>query len=301
MIRKFFAGILVLVFCSVLPPLIIAQSFSMSLLNEDALVHEFVPQSFDTASTLLAEQFSRKPEEITLFKERIHSAITPEIYSELMALPVHAFFQGVKEIQPKSPLTFNLQPLKDALLKRLPEIAKKFPACPANESTTGAMRFCKPKEFSDPKRFEQFLNTIVDKQMPARISLKNPDASSGILKTMLAVQKNLLIIIGVVSGVLLLLIALIIFSPAASVLKWVGSTIAEMGLLVALFVLSMIKLPEIATRVNILTSTQIDAISLLIKFIFEGIQLWSYFIIAGGIIIYIVGIFVKPKVHNSKQ
>lgn len=300
MIRKFFAGILVLVFCSVLPPLIIAQSLSMSLLNEDALVREFIPQSFDLAASLVAEQFSRKPEEITLFKERIHSAITPEIYSELMALPVHAFFQGVKEIQPKSPLTFNLQPLKDALLKRLPEIAKKFPACPANEPT-GAMRFCKPKEFSDPKRFEQFLNTIVDKQMHSRISLGNPNGSSEILKTTLVVQKNLLTIIGVVSGVLLFLIALIIFSPASSVLKWIGSTIAEMGLLVALFVLSIVKLPEIATRVKILTSTQVDAISLLIKFIFEGIQLWSYFIIAGGVIIYIVGIFVKPKVHNSKQ
>lgn len=290
MIRKFFAFVILLFFVFVLPPLLILFGIGETFLNESYLRQRVIPESFDVITGILSEQFSRKPSEIKLFKERITQAVTRERYTVIL--------QSVILREDTLELDFSL--LRSELRKALPEIAKGFPKCEPTEDSTREFRFCKPAEFSDGVKFESLVTNILEKQLPERISFKKSatgaDSEVALLLRSVILTKRFLPIITMATGFILLgLVALVIFSPMASVLKWTGAAVLSLTLMMAIYLISISRLPELLSFPELLTLSQIELFTFLSGHLFVKLKFWTFLLGAFGILLFGSGIVVQSR------
>lgn len=290
MIRNFFAFVILLLFIFVLPPLLILFGIGKTFLNESYIRQRVIPESFEVVTGILSEQFSRKPSEIKLFKERITRAVTRERYMVLL--------QSVILREDMLELDFSL--LKSELRNALPDIAKGFPPCESTEDITREFRFCKPTEFSGETKFESLVMNILEKQLPEQISFRKfttgADSEVALLLRSVILTKRFLPIIAIMTGSILLgLIALIIFSPMASVLKWTGAAMLSLVLMMAIFLVSVLRLPELLSFPELLTPGQIELFTFLSGHLFVKLKSWTFLLGAFGILLFGSGIVVQSR------
>lgn len=285
MIRKFFAIVFIIAFVFLLQPLFILLALSKTLLNESYVRQKVIPESFTPLYALLAEQFSRKPTDIALFKERIGRILPPERGNALLQSIV---------IQTDPPeLDFSL--LKVKLREEGDRLTENFPACESTEDITREFRFCKPAALQGNEQFaSQFTNSLT-KELPEKVSFtKNPEAEK-LIRSIILTQRFLPIIIGGVAIIFLGAIALIIFSPWSSVLKWTGSAIVALTLVMTLFLISLSRFSTLIPLSEVFTSGQIEFVTFLAGHVISKLKLWTFFLGGTGILLVTAGIVVQSK------
>lgn len=285
MIRKFFAIVFILAFVFLLQPLFILLALSKTLLNESYLRQKVIPESFTPLYGLLAEQFSRKPTDIALFKERIMRILPPERGNALL--------QSIAiRINPPE-LDFSL--LKVKLREEGDRLAENFPTCGSTEDITREFRFCKPAALRGEGKFSSQFIDALQKELPEKISfVKNPEAER-LIRSIVLTQRFLPVILGGVAIILLCAIALIIFSPLSRVLKWTGAAIVALTLIMSLFLISLSRFPTLVPLSEVFTSGQVEFVTFLAGHVISKLKLWTFFLGGTGILLVTAGIVVQSK------
>ena len=283
MIRKFFASIFLVLFIALLPPMLIMESVAENFFDADSLTTRLIPQTYLPMTMVAAEQSSHTKADTELFTQRIRSVLPRETYNGLMK----AFVDGVDS----EGVDFRV--LKNRLSQVDGEIAEKLPPCSADEPSEEGFRFCVPytrasiSKTIQVERMKEVLDTLIAKQIPDRVNFSNIEDSR--VKDFIAVfprvRAQLPMAIFVTAGVALLMTALIIFTPSSSVMKWLGSPLLILALLLGLFLLGIHKLIEKAQIEQVVSAAQGDLIATMLSFPLQTLGFWTALIGGGGVLL----------------
>lgn len=297
MIRKFFATLVLTLFVSLLPPMLIVESFVRGFLSESSLSDTVVPGSYYPLTALLADQFARSEADRALFEERIRTVISQETYAELLQAGYQPLFAQLEGLNRQNQLLIDLMPLKEKMRQVLPDLVKRFPDCGPYEESGEEFRFCKPRKMPDPARFKSLATDIIDKQVPPRLRLgseENPQAMQIVHGMVIA--KKYLLEAALVAGLFFLgLVALIIFSPLYSVLLWLGSSLLLLETLLGLFAYSLARLPDLIPVFKEASVAEIGMAKFLISSFTTTFSLWLFAIGTLSVLFLGAGIIFKYR------
>lgn len=284
-----------------MPLLLILQSVDLSFLNKSSVEKNLIPQSYMSVTGIFAEKLSTNPADSALFAERINTALPKETYIELLTAVSDTFFTTLYKIRDPGPIEIDLEPLKARLKQEVPGIIENLPTCTAKESRQEGFRFCRPQHMPPGQNFEAFVAEVLDKELPPNYVLGNENVPkiTEYAYIVILVKKYLPIIVAVVGCAILALIALFVFSPLFSILRWLGAAIISLTFLLAFFLISVVKLPELVPIFEGLSSAQIDLIKFFAGQVISKLILLTFFIGAGGILFFGSGIILKS--HKSKH
>ncbi len=267
-LRKFLAALVLSLFVSFVPPLVITES---------VLRTNVISGSYTPATQLLADQFAKSDADRALFKERIRTAFSELTYDELLAGVSKPLLAQLENASPQqNQFVLDLGSLKQKMREVLPGIVKNFPECGTHEAVDKEFRFCKARAMGSPARFEAMATDVIEKQIPSHFVLNgenNPQVMQAIHS--ISIIKKYILPATLVVGIFLLgLIALIIFSPLSSVLAWVGSSLLLLEILLGLFAYSLQRLPEIIPNFKDVSAAQLDILKFGIGAFNAAFSLW---------------------------
>lgn len=277
--------------------MLILQSIDLSFLNKSSVEKNLIPQSYESVTTMLAEKLSTSPADSALFAERISIALPKETYIELLTAFSDTFFTTLYEVKGPGPIEIDLGFLKARLKQKIPGIIENLPGCTARESRQEGFRFCRPQHVSPGQNFEAFVADALDEKMPPNYVLGNenvPGIAEYAYGTIL-VEKYLSVIIAAIAVFILGMITLFVFSPLSAILKWLGAAFLSLAFLLALFLISVVKLPEVAPIFEGLSSAQIDLVKFFAGQVISKLTLFTFFAGGGGILLLGSGIIFRKK------
>ncbi|GEM_PF-5373421 len=291
MIRKFFAAITISIFVFFLVPLLILRSLVGSFLSESNLEQKVLPGTYEPVTALFAGQFSRQTKDAELFRDRLRGVLSSEQYTKFFMLVARPF------LATEFPQEIDLAPLKEALKEQMPEMIERLPICDPKENFKEAFRFCKPKEIASNEIYETRMADMIQKEIPPRLTLQvmeNPETFRSV-RAAYFVKNYLGFIIGVFMLVLLSLVALLIFHPWSSILKWFGSAFAALALLVTIFLVSLSRLEAVAPLFDEFTPAQTQLTKFLIHQPVNLLTIYAFFLWAAAVLLFGSGIMIHSK------
>lgn len=285
-----------------MPPLLILESISASFFDETLLTEKVIPQSYDPAIVLIAEQIARDPADNALFETRLRIIIPQSTYAQLLQMLVHPLFEQLEKIDDGSAkISIALDALKKRLSDEVPDLVRRFPACDRNESVKSEQfRLCKAPQAGSDKQLIAMANNILEKQIPPALTFEigqKPEIAQAVHGTLLA-RRYLPGIIVFFSFFVVGLTALIIFSPTKSVLKWAAMPLITAAILMALFIISISRLLLTPQFLQLFSPGQSALMALLVRYPLQLLTQWTFVIGAVGVIMFIVGLLyrgAKPK------
>ncbi len=324
-IRKFFAGILVLMFAIITLPTLFVQSLTSTYLNVDFYEGPVIDKSYDYLALFLNNEIS-KDEEVTNYlaasdvKEIIEKYFPKQAFSEI-AQDFVSQLKSLNDDRRAEDITVSLLPLKEHIDDLAADVAYRvvdsIPACAdfdeedlAAFTKEEGLPSCIPPqiertELEGPLRREikrAMQETIPDKFSPV---VENNGGNVGEkigLHQMISVFQYIHLILPLFLLILLLLIMLIIYKPYTSIMKFVGSALALGGIFGLILAQLMSQIPAYISKYAY-DEAEIDKLrelySFLFAFVTDKMTVYSIFFAGCGALIFFLGIYLKH--HHSIQ
>lgn len=289
MIRKLFAALSVLIFIILLTPLLLLQSVSMSFFDRSSVENKLVSESYELVVDLLIEQASKTSGDRIIFKRRFQQAFTKEMYVTLLNTLSKTLFEGKN-------YELDFTSFKSEILSSAKNMVVKLPNCLQDEGID-SFRFCKPNVVGFEQKYLFSLEKSLNDEIPDKYSFKDskdPRALQAI-DALLMLKKYLPLLIVGVSALMIAIIGLLIFSPAFSVLKWIGFSFLGLSAVVFVFYLIFAGLLKTLPDISEFTSSQSLAVAFLLNVPLEKIKFIAYITGATGIIAFVSGIILKTR------
>ncbi|MEK7524129.1 MAG: hypothetical protein AAB588_03805 [Patescibacteria group bacterium] len=295
MIRKIFASLTLFVFLIVMPSLLIVESIIVTFFNESFVKEKVIPETFVPVADFYAQQFAQEPSDAALFSQRIQQTFPRDVYHRLMGDVVTAFFQTLgHKTASGQPIVLDLTVLRADLKEILPQVVKNLPTCNISEEKSESFRFCKPKNFPPEKNFEATAASMIEKEIPRTFTLgKEGEPLRKPFYGLAAAKRYLTIFTSGTFVILLGILGLIIWRPLTSVLKWLGSALMGLTLILGVFVASLHRLPELLNME--MPKNQLALFTLLLDYPLWKLELWAIFLGLLGLILFLFGILIKSQ------
>jgi len=263
----------------------------MSILDESYIENKIIPLSYAPITDFLVEQASKTPGDNIIFKQRLSSVLTEDIYVKLLK----TFSQSVFKAEN---FEFNFIPLKSEIIKTAQDLMVKLPDCLRSEGME-SFRFCKPYGIKNDPNTIAALNNNLNKSLPDKFSLKDlkdPNIITAI-NTAVMFKKFLPLVIALVSAVIVLLVSALIYPPVFSAIKWVGASFIALTAVVVVFILIFSKLLDLMLlpEASEFTSSQEKIIVFLLNHPVEKLKLIAYVTGITGALTFGSGIVLKLR------
>ena len=323
MIRKIFASLLLLLILITAPLLSLLYAIFETYLNPNFYQDEIIANEiYDTSLSFISMNLAQN--------ETLNSFTEEEIKEKLkQLLPIETLLEIDKSIFDQ----ITKEPLPDEIIIDLTEIKETLPATtteiiedyanglePCNTTndqnvsvisvTEGGIPTCLPLGTTKEQLINSFDNSDVYKDIPSQLSLDlNVIPAQPRMLLEFIIQNNTLIRVILIGLFLLptILIGLIIFKPAKSVLRWIANAFFWVGLPLVFMNLTIegtVKavLFQFAGQNPDINLTQIDKtmqfVLTFIKFITDKIVIHGIILTAIGSVLFIIS-FLIPKKNDE--
>ncbi|MFC1655245.1 hypothetical protein ACFL3C_00050 [Patescibacteria group bacterium] len=324
-IRKFFAGILVLMFAIITLPTLFVQSITSTYLNAGFYEGPVIDKSYDYLASFLNNEIS-KDDEVTEYlassdvKEIIEQYFPKQAFQEI-AQDFVSQLKSVNDERRAEDITVSLLPLKEHIDDLAADVAYRvvdsIPTCEnfdeedlATFTQQDGLPSCIPpqierSELEDPMRRE--IKRAMQESIPDRFSPVVESSGGGGeeevgLHQVVSVFQYIHLILPLFLLILLLLIMLIIYKPYTSIMKFVGSALALGGVFGLIAAQLMSQIPTYISEYAY-DEAEIDKLRELYKFLFafvtDKMTIYSIFFAGCGALIIFFGIYLKH--HHSVQ
>lgn len=294
MIRKFFALVFILVLVVVMMPMLILQSISATFLDKES-VKTIVEESYDPVTTLFAERFAYKPVSQSLLTERLRNFLPQAEYVELIGVALDSFLaQDWSKISTEEVLRVDLLPLKKRLKEIVPARLEYLPNCTADELESRSVKFCRYADMLPNKQLGDEMVRGLEGEIPSSFQIELgeiKDAKAFVVVTLWLKNYLLPLMIGL-AIIILGILALIIYEPVYSIIKWLGVAFLGLCSALTLFLISLMRLPKIIPIYEGLTPAQADLAQFLLGQPISYLQKTAFLIGGLGVLLLVAG-FMK--------
>lgn len=324
-IRKFFAGILVLMFALISLPTLFVQSLTSTYLNTDFYEGEMIDKSYEYLAYFLNNEMS-KDEEVKEYlaasdiKEIIEKYFPKESFQEI-AQDFVSQLKSVNDQRRAEDITVSLLPLKQHIDDLASDVAFRvidnIPDCLdlsdeelAAMSQQEGLPSCIPvqvgrSQFEEPLRREikRAMQEVIPDNFSPVVETSTNEAEREVgLQQIVSVFQYVHLILPLFLLILLLLIMLIIYKPYTSIMKFVGSALLLGGTLGIVAAQLMNQIPAYISGYAY-DEIEMDKLRELYMFIFgfvtNRMTIYSIFFAGAGVLIVFLGLYLKH--HHTVQ
>lgn len=282
MVRKILAFLLTCGFVLFTPTLIVMLGFSLAFFDEQRLVDELIPQSYDLVVKLVAEKYAGPAQDTAgNIEQRIRNAIGRADYVEI-------FTEGVKSFYSIRRGVIDLQPFRRKLKEKMPVISERMPVCADHEEQDG-FRFCRPAGIESfgtgNSRAEAFaaapFGDIFDKEIPPNFTINADNVQvMQIVSDFFAIKNYLWIAIAIVVCVYLLLMLIIWYPNRKAFALWSAFGAVFLAGFLMLISISFNNLPQILFAPSELLPAQKEFLSFIVN---QPVKYFNLAAIAAGV------------------
>lgn len=281
----------------VMMPMLLAQSVSTSFFKEENLT-QIAAESYYPVTEFFADKISRTPVEINVLTERIRIFLPENEYFEhVVQLVVNPFLQQFDQPTTDRSLKINFGPLRNKIQEIIvPKRVKLLPECGPDEIDTYSFRFCRPRQ---PARTDEELvawaSSSMEKEIPQSLTIdlsKSANLSFDMIKL---IKNDIFALIIIVMAVALGLISLVAHRSLHSVLRWIAGALLSLCAMISLFIVSIIRLPEVAPIFDGFTPSQVSLIKFFVEQPLIHLGRWAFCIGAIGVLLFAAGMIIRRK------
>lgn len=328
-IRKTIAAVLVLVFALVALPTLLLRSVASTYLQPNFYEGEVVEQTYEYVIDYVGQEVMNEEDIRNYFTQEqveklLQDAIPLSVMEELAA-DFAGQLQSIYDGRKDDTIVISLKPIKESTDTIAEDVAHKvindIPVCEVDEEDDAVANIeyvdneptCIPPDF-DTGRITQTVKHDIEKELNDRIpgeftlELASEESEQANLKQIISFIDYLQIILPLFLLVMVLLIALFVYTPYSLVSLFTGVALLLSGVFGLVAAQLMRRLPVIAvtpTQYPELTEQQLSYVrevyGFFMHFIVDKMSTYSVYFLGIGLIIVLFGLYLRHFHEHTRR
>jgi len=326
-LRRTIAVLLVIIFALVSLPALFLRSITATYLNMDFYNGKILDRSYEYATSFISSELLKEDDVKTYFtKEDIDAMIKKYIPEDLMQELVGDFkaqLKGINDGRKNDAIVVSLMPIKNNMGSIAENIAIKvvenIQPCTVAEDEEFELKYVEGKPVCIPDSFntdeitqgvkheiEKELNNIIPGEFTLELALETEGQVS--VKQILSFVDYLQIILPLIMLVVLLFIALFIYSPYSLISKFTGASLALAGVFglggaqiirqVPSLTITSVNFPDMLAEE--ISSLQ-EIYNFLLGFVVDRMSVYSLYLLGIGIVVFLFGFYLSHFHEHIKK